>query len=99
MRFPFLLHANPTVNARVDKAFTMPANHAAILGWQPEFGSHSDFSSNLSIALSQLRFISNLLFSQVKKPMYSLYCDLSGFIHYLCFSFQSLPYLHQPFIE
>jgi len=61
--FSSLLNTDTTVDARIDKAFTVPTNHTAIFGWQSQFGSHGDFSGNSHVTLSQLGFFSHILFS------------------------------------
>jgi hypothetical protein len=83
MGFPPLLNANTTVDPWINKAFTMFADHASILFWQSQFGSHSDFSCYLGVTLCQLWFFSDVLLSQTKKGVNALYGYLSGFIHFV----------------
>jgi hypothetical protein len=61
--FSLLLNSNSTVNAGIDKAFTVPANHAAIFSGQAQFGSHGDFSGNHDVTLCQLGFFPYSLLS------------------------------------
>jgi hypothetical protein len=96
--FSSLLNTDTTVDARIDKAFTVSTNHASILCWQSQFGSHSDFSCNLNVTLRQLGFFSNLLLSQTKENMNALQRYLSSFIHLFAVPFKT-PYLHQLFME
>jgi hypothetical protein len=67
-----LLNTNTTVNAWVDKAFTVPANHPSVFFWQPQFDSHSNFPRNLSVTLRQLGFFSNFFLSQTKESTNTL---------------------------
>jgi hypothetical protein len=83
MWFATLLNADTTVLAWVNKAFTMPANHAPVLGWQSHPCSHSDFPRDQSVALSQFWFFTYVLFSQPEKSSNPLQGHLSSFIH-LC---------------
>lgn len=83
MWFAMLLNADTTVDAWVNKAFTVPANHAPVLGWQSHPCSHSDFSRNQCVALSQFWFFTDVLFSQPEKSPNALQGYLSSFIH-LC---------------
>jgi len=81
--FPSLSNANTTVDVGVNKAFTVPANHAPVLGWQSQFGSHGDSARYSGVTLRQLWFFSDFLLSQTKEHMNALQRYLSGFIHYL----------------
>jgi hypothetical protein len=79
--FSFLLNTDTTVDTWIDKAFTMPTNHAPILCGQSQFGSHGDSSGNSHVTLSQLGFFSNFLLSQTKENVNALQGYLASFIH------------------
>jgi len=87
VRLSSLLQANTTVDAWVDKAFTVLTNHAPVLCWQPQLGSHSDSSSDFNVALRQFRFFLNLCLSQTKKRVNAPQGYLSSFIHLGSFPF------------
>jgi len=85
--FSSLLNADTTVDAWVNKAFTVATDHAPIFGWQSQFGSHGDFPRNLRITLRQLGFLSNLFLSQTKESVNALQRYPSSFIHFCSFPF------------
>jgi len=78
--FSSLLNTDTTVDAWINKAFTMSTNHAPILCWQSQFGSHSDSSGNGHVTLRQLGFFSNFLFSQTKQSLNTLQSYLASLI-------------------
>ena len=80
--FPPLLHADTTVDARIDKAFTVPANQTPILNWQAELGSHGYSPRNHSVALSQRGFLTNSLLGEAEKRVNALHGYLLDFSHH-----------------
>jgi hypothetical protein len=59
--FSSLLNTDTTVDAWIDKAFTVSTNHASILCWQSQFGSHGDSAGNSHVTLRQRGFFTNFL--------------------------------------
>jgi len=87
VRLAPLLQANTTVDAWVDKAFTMPANHPPIFLGQSYPRPHGDSPRNLSVVLRQLWFFADVLFCQFEERVNSLQCYVPSFIHLHSFPF------------
>lgn len=81
MRLTPLLNANTTVDTRINKAFTMPANEAAVLRGQSHPCPHGYSSGDSRIPLRQLWFLTDVLFSQFKESADALQCNLPSLIH------------------
>jgi hypothetical protein len=78
-----LLNADTTVDAWIDKAFTVPTNHAPIFGWQSQLGSHCDSSRNLNVTLRQFMILTNHSLSETKKGANPLQSDLLSLVHFV----------------
>ena len=81
MRLTPLLNTDTTVDTRINKAFTMPANEAAIFSWQSYPCPHGYFSSDSCIPLRQLWLPADILFSQFKESTNALQRYLPSLIH------------------
>jgi hypothetical protein len=79
--FASLLNADTTVDAWIDKAFTMPADQTAIFGWQSDSRSHGNSAGNRRVALSQLWFLSYILLCQFEERSNMIQSHLASFIH------------------
>jgi hypothetical protein len=81
VRFSPLFDAHTTVNAWVNKAFTMPTNQPAILYGQPNLRAHGDFSCNFGVALRQLWLFVYGFLCETEKNADAFHSYAFGFIH------------------
>jgi len=86
VRFTSLLQTDTTVDAWVNKAFTVSTNHLSIFCGHPHPSPHGDSSRNLGVALRQFWFFADVLFCQFEKCVYPLQGYVPSFIHLGFFS-------------